>query len=566
MSATTGVHGPEIQAAGPDDLEPPVGWSGPAPWLMAVVLAAGVVLRLVVLFGPLGRPDSDEVIAGLIARHIGGDGLPAFFWGQHYGGTIEALPIAASLRIFGTSVPALRVPTLLLGVVNAVLVWRCGRRVMGEGSARVAGLLAWVWPPAVLWWGTREQLFYAPTVTFGLVAVLLALRLGRADRGGRAGRADRADREAGPDHAAGRWWVVEWAGLGAALGLGWWTSPNISYFLVPVAVALLLPPGRSGRVAVPPWRGVLVGGAAAVVGALPWLWVNLQSPRMQSLKPAESFHETGSYPERVVWYFTHGLPAELGFREIGTFDWVLGALGVVAYLITATALAIAVVRVLRRRGSLSAPPFDVVGFLLFPLIMATIPFVKSQGNLRYLFFVAPFLCLLLARLVGSRRAAAVLLAAALVVTGLGLWRLQTVSEASGPPHLVGMLDSLDEVVSVLDHEGIHAVHADYWIAYRLTFETDERIIASPSAGALRYPPYGDAVRNADQAAWIVTSGSSQEQAMRDRLDELGVGYRVVPAGEFSVVLTDRNVQPEELPNEARAAEGWEMAPPPGESY
>jgi hypothetical protein len=550
VSATTGVHGPEIPTARLDETESRPTWSGPAPWLVAVVVAAGIALRLVVLFGPLGRPDSDEVIAGLIARHVGSDGLPAFFWGQHYGGTLEALPVALSLRIFGSSVPAMRIPALLIGAVNAVLVWRCGRRVMGEGSARVAGLLAWVWPPAVVWYGSREQLFYAPTVTLGLLAVLLALRLGATGR----------------DGSAGARWFAEWAGLGVALGLGWWTSPNISYFAVPAAVALLLPPGRAGRVAAPPWRGVLVAGAAAVAAALPWLWVNLQSPRLQSLKPAESFHQTGSYPERVVWYFTHGLPAELGFREIGTFDWVLGALGVVAYLVTATGLVVVVVRVLRRRGGRSAPPFDVVGFLLFPFIMATIPFVKSQGNLRYLFFLAPFVCLLLARLVGSRRAAVALLAAALVVTGLGLWRVQTVSEAAGAPHLVGVVDTLDEVVQVLDREGIHAVHADYWIAYRLAFETDERIVASPSAGALRYPPYDDTVRNAERAAWIVATGSSQEQAMRDALDGLGVGYRVIPAGDLSVVVTDRNVQPEELPNEARAPDGWEMAPPPGESY
>ena len=225
------------------------------------MVAAGIVLRLFILFGPLGRPDSDEVIAGLIARHIGSDGLPAFFWGQHYGGTIEALPVALSLKIFGTSVAALRVPTLLLGVVNAVLVWRCGRRVMSEGSARVAGLLAWVWPPAVVWYGSREMLFYAPTATFGLTAILLALRLGVADRDGRRGG----------------WRLVEWAGLGAVLGFGWWTSPNLSYFVVPAAVALLLPPGRSGRVV-----GAAVAGGArrrvrrGAATALPWLWVNLQ--------------------------------------------------------------------------------------------------------------------------------------------------------------------------------------------------------------------------------------------------------------------------------------------------
>ncbi len=550
MSATAGVHGPDISVTDTSGPERTSTWAGPPPWLVGAVIAAGIVLRAVILFGPLGRPDSDEVIAGLIARHIGSDGLPAFYWGQHYGGTIEALPVALSLKVLGSSVAALRVPTLLLGVINALLVWRCGRRVMSEARARVAGLLAWVWPPAVVWYGSREMLFYAPTVTFGLTAVLLALRLGAADR----------------DRAPSRWWVLEWAGLGAALGFGWWTSPNLSYFVVPVVVALLLAPGRTGRVAVPPWRGVLVGMGAALLTALPWLWVNLQSPRFQSLKTVESFHQTGSYPDRVLWFFTHGLPAELGLREIGTFDWVLGPVGFVAYLATAAALGLVVVRVLRHRRGRWAPPFDVAGFLVYPLIMATIPFVKSQGNLRYLFFLAPFLCLLLARLVGSRRVAMSVLGAAVLVTGLGLARVQIVSERAGAPHLVGVVDSLDELIRVLDAEGIHDVHADYWMAYRLAFETDERIVASPSAGALRYPPYDDRVRHADQAAWIVATDSSQQQALLQRLDDLGVGFRVVPAGDLSVVLTDRNVQPEELPNEARTPEGWEMAPPDGESY
>ena len=542
VSVTARVHEPEPRVA--------AAWSGPPPWLVGAVIVAGVVLRLVVLFGPLGRPDSDEAIAGLMARHLGSDGLPAFFWGQHYGGTIEALPVALSLKLFGTSVVGLRVPTLLLGVVNAVLVWRCGRRVMSEGRARVAGLLAWVWPPAVVWYGSREMLFYAPTVTLGLTAVLLALRLGIAGR----------------DDAPGRWNLVEWAGLGAALGLGWWTSPSTAYFVLPAAAALLLPAGRSTRVVVPRWRPALVGAAAMVVAALPWLWVNVQSPRLQSLHTVDTFHETGTYPERVLWFFSHGLPAELGFREIGTFDWVLGPVGVVAYVAVAVALVVVAARLLRRIGDRWSPPFDLVGFLIFPFVMATIPFVESQGNLRYLFFVAPFLCLLLARLVGSRGVAIAALAAAVVVSGLGLARVQSVSEAQGAPHLVGVVDSLDQVIRVLDHEGIDAVHADYWIAYRLSFESDERIIASPSAGALRYQPYEDRVRGADRAAWIVASGSGQEQAMRQRLDELGVGYRVIPAGDLSVVITDRNVQPEELPNEARAPDGWEMVPPPGESY
>ncbi|MGZ4786463.1 MAG: hypothetical protein ACXV5S_12410, partial [Acidimicrobiales bacterium] len=62
MSATTGVHGPDLppaEATGPERVG---AWSGPPAWLVGAVVAAGVVLRLIVLLGPLGRPDSDEVI------------------------------------------------------------------------------------------------------------------------------------------------------------------------------------------------------------------------------------------------------------------------------------------------------------------------------------------------------------------------------------------------------------------------------------------------------------------------------------------------------------------------
>ena len=342
--------------------------------------AAGVIL-----FGPLGRPDSDEVIAGLIARHIGSDGLPAFFWGQHYGGTIEALPVALSLKVFGTSVAALRVPTLAArgrqrraGVAVRSAGDERGQRPGGRAArlgVAAGGRLVRL----------REMLFYAPTVTLGLTAVLLALRLGRPDRVGapcgrcvarRVGRARRRARPRvvdQPEHVLLR---------GARRG-GACCSRRVG-------------PGAS-----PCRRG----------GASSWASARRSSPPCRGCgstcsRPGCSRCKTGGVvpPDRAAtptgccWFFTHGLPAEMGFREIGTFDWVLGAARRR--------------RVPRRRRSpwpwswcgccagaagRWAPPFDVVGFLLFPLIMATIPFVKSQGNLRYLFFLAPFLCLLLAR-------------------------------------------------------------------------------------------------------------------------------------------------------------------------
>ena len=392
----------------------------PGRWVVGLSVLAGVVLRAVVLFTSLGRPDSDEVIAGLMARHLG-DGFPAFFWGQHYGGTIELVPVAASLKLFGLSVPGLRVPTVVLAAVDAVLVWRCARRLMAEPSARVAGLLAWVWPAAAVWFGVREQLFYVPTLTLGLAGLLLALRLGTGPGWGPVSR---------------QW--PQWAGLGLALGVGWWTSPNIIYFVVPTALALVIPRAGRPRVELPPWRGLAVAAGAAVVGSLPWLTTNVGSG-LPALHDSDGFPETGSYLDRLWWFFTHGLPAEMGFRSVGTLAWIGGALGVAAYALALVGLGLALKLAVSRRRA--AP--DAFAFLAYPFLLALIPFAMAQANLRYLFFLSPFLCLLLGRLAVDRRSAVALLAVAVALSGIGLARLHTVSEAAGTPFRVGAVGDLE---------------------------------------------------------------------------------------------------------------------------
>jgi len=502
--------------------------------MVAAVVAIGVALRLAVMLGPLGRPDSDEVIAGLMARHLFADGgFPAYFAGQHYGGTIELVPLAASIRLFGTSVAALRAPTVVLAVLNALLVWRVGRRIMAEGPARVAGLLAWVWPPAAVWFGGREMLFYVPTVTLGLVVLLSALRLAAVGAG----------------VARGPEWLG-WAGLGLAVGVGWWTSPNIVYFVVPAVVVLVTSPGRTRWIELPRWRMALVGLAAAIVGALPWLMTNIGSG-LPSLRDSEGFEVTGTYLTRVGWFFTDGFPAELGLRQIGTLQWIGGGLGVAAYLIALGFVLVALRRSLETGRARPTAPVDAVGVICFPLLMAVVPFAMAQANLRYLFFVAPFLCLLAARLVGGRRTAVGLLTVAVIVTGLGLVRFRTVSEAADSAFKVGAVGDLSRAIGVLDAEHIDAVYADYWVAYRLDFESAERVRATPPPGNHRMSGYLAFVQASSEVAWVVAAGSTQLAALTTALDGLGVEWRVVDAGDFVVVLTDRPVAPHELPNEAQ---------------
>ena len=483
-----------------------------------------MVLRLVILLSPLGRADADELITGLMAGRFATDGYPAFFWGQHYGGTLEVVPVIVSMKVFGWSVGAMRIPNLLLVVANAVLVWRIGRHWLTERQAQLAGLLVWLGPPAAMWFGIHAQLFYTPTVTIGLVLGLAAYRI--RDRGR----------------------VRDFALAGLFLGLGAWTSTNIAYFVIPAACIALggrRPWTRARELAI----GIPVALAAAVVGAWPLIADYLESGG-EPMRAAEEFPTTGTYPTRFGYFFVEGFPGALGLRSVFTHDWIAGAVGVAAYLAVLGVIGWSLRRSWpdRRRGTMIG--WAAIGLLAYPFVYAAVPFVMADDNLRYTFFVVPFVALVLARVADTDRAAVIALALTLVVTVVGLQRMYVISEVERVGHRVGGVGDLSLAVDALEREGIDAAWGDYWVSYRVTFETQERVIAASSSGMPRYQRYSDHVSASPRPAWVVDAGNQLDH-LTDALDELGVGARVIPAGEFAVVIPDRPVDPTEVPEEAR---------------
>jgi hypothetical protein len=492
-------------------------------WVVASAIVAGVVLRAIILLTPLGRPDSDEVIPALMIRNIADDGFPTFFWGQFYGGTVEVIPVMASMKLFGWSIGAMRVPTIILVAVNALLVWRLGRHWLTERQAQLAALLVWVTPPAAMWLGVREQLFYVPTVTLGLVMALAAYRV--RERGG----------------------VLGYAVIGATVGLGIWTSSNIAYFVVPAAfVALGGERKPTSRV-----REVLVGAPVAVVAALlaayPFVRAYLETDGAP-MRVAEKFPVIGTYWSRFGYFFVEALPGALGLRAMYTHDWIGGALGVVAYLAILGLLGWSLARSWPSRGRVVG--WAAIALVAYPFVYAAIPFVTDDRNLRYTSFAVPALALVLVRLVNAQRVAIAALAVAVLVTGVGLQRQYVISEVEDSGYKVGNVGELVTLIDALDREGITEIYTDYWVAYRVAFETQERIVAATTAGIPRYPPYFDVVGASSRSAWVVDSGH-QLELFEQALDDLGVGYRVVPADEWSIVVPERHVAPWDVPEDAR---------------
>ncbi|HLB03952.1 MAG TPA: glycosyltransferase family 39 protein, partial [Gaiellaceae bacterium] len=172
--------------------------------LVVFAVAAGVGLRIWILVSSPGTVDGDEGVWGLMIRHVLDGEWPAFYWGQAYGGTQEVFLSAPVVALFGLSPITIRIAPIGLWAVASVLVWRVGRRTIGEPQARLAAGLFWLWPTYFLWKSTRAHGFYGSTLVLGLVVLLLVLRLRE--------RPSRRD-------------LVL---LGLALGCGWWASPQIA--------------------------------------------------------------------------------------------------------------------------------------------------------------------------------------------------------------------------------------------------------------------------------------------------------------------------------------------------
>ena len=178
-----------------------------------VLALAGVAFLAWFIASPLGPPDGDEAVVGLMARGMLHGHFQAFFWGQNYGGTQESglLALLLALRVPGRW--AIEAVPIGLHLAAAVLVWRVGLRTVGPRAALLAAAIFWGASAPMLWWATKERGFYGVTLVAGLAVVLFALRL--ADR-----LFPRIGGAAAPPMRGKRWWTRSCSGGSVGSGGG----------------------------------------------------------------------------------------------------------------------------------------------------------------------------------------------------------------------------------------------------------------------------------------------------------------------------------------------------------
>jgi hypothetical protein len=535
---------------------------------IAVTVAAlvlGLVLRLWYLFHV--PTNSDEAIVGLMANDILHGHFSAFYWGQAYGGG-EAYVVAGMFAIFGHSAVVLGLSAVVLSATAAILTWRAARRLVSSpGLAALTGALVWLVPDAAISNSTREYGFRGVTMVCGLACLLLALRLLDGSR--------------------------SWAdvcGIGLFAGLGWWSSPEIAYFLLPAG---LVTAGAVAKSNIPmrSWVARAVAAAAAfVVGALPWIWANansgLASLRLSSFpNGATTSYNTGFWG-RLSVFGRLSMPIELNLRRLGTGTFLFGgtgaglrhALGVAVTVAVIAIAAFATVLCAIRGGRWLALALSVAAF---PFLFAAQPGTWFWADGRYIVFLGPLLALSVvsgieeavhrlsvrrARSPSSSGLAAIVMSAVVTagivlsvfaIAGDNQTSVRTLtsgwSEPDGP---------VTTAVASLHAAGVHDGFADYWVAYKLDFLSNQDMTFSTARGEVnRHKAFDRGVDTASEQAWIFVPPSETSVGYRqfsptamiagpDGIPEahfvavlraLHVPFRVVNAGIVSAVIPRRKV-------------------------
>jgi 4-amino-4-deoxy-L-arabinose transferase-like glycosyltransferase len=411
--------------------------------LLALALAAiafGIAMRVWIYRSSIGHLGTDEAVWGLMARHVLHGEVSAFFWGQAYGGTQEVFPVALLFWLFGTHLALMRVVPTLFAIAAGLVLWRAGRRLGGEVAGVCAALLLWVWPAYAAWKVQTWSGFYGSGLLYGALVLWLTLLL--------------------DDDAT----AARIALTGVVLGLAFWQTVQAVAVIVPALVWLTL---RRPRI----WLRAWIAVPGVLLGALPWLVSNLRHDWWSFTVRGGA----GTYTGRLHSFVTATFPELLGLRVPFAVNWTFGtAVSGLLYAALIAALAVALWR--WRRSPRSLPLAVLLGY---PLVSVINAMTVESSEPRYVFMLLPALVLLAATVMTTVPRAAIVLAVAALVSAVSLARWIDWRDARGAVDRFNPGEvNVWPAVRALEQAGVDHAFAHYSIAYRMMFDSRERLIVS----------------------------------------------------------------------------------------
>jgi 4-amino-4-deoxy-L-arabinose transferase-like glycosyltransferase len=506
--------------------------------LIAIVLLA-VALRVALLAADAVPFNGDEAVVGLMARHILQNGeRPAFFYGQDYSGALDAYLTAGVYALIGPRVLGGRLAQMALFALYVMLVYALAERVTGNRwAALVSAALVEASTPVLATYTLVSVGGYGESLVLGTLILWLALRV--------------------TDDWADSLWA--WLALGAAGGLAFWTLGISTVYLLPAAVFI------AWRDHFRRWPFYLAALAAFIVFSSPW-WIYDFTHNHASLRALYDPTATGgvSLLDRVAGFFLLGLPALFGMR----FPWQPEMM-----LVPLTVLTLALYLAVMIYALRPFHPDDRSAGRRLLLIQAGVfilLFVGSRFGVdatgRYLLpLVAPlaiFTAMLIQHIRRNHSHWAFVLLGYLLAFNLAGTALGGSINPPGLTTQFGPITRFDNrsdsalISFLLDHGGARG-YSNYWVTYRIAFESGERVILAArlpfkedlvySPRDAGYAPYNQAADDSPKVVYVTSQHPQLDALLRERFADQGVTFRETQIGPYRVFYDlSRKATPEEL--------------------
>ncbi|HMP49542.1 MAG TPA: hypothetical protein PKA63_12825 [Oligoflexia bacterium] len=455
-------------------------------FLSVFLEVAGLVIlatcpRLILLLEGAQTIESDEAIVGLMGKHIlEGKGIPVFYYGQAYMGSLEAILVAISFYFLGISTFALKlIPfcfSLFLVVTNYTLAFIIG----GRPAARISGLLTAIGPSPLIIWSLKARGGFMEMLVLGSLALIVTAIL--------------CKRKNGESHRDRALWLF----VAFFLGLGWWVNNQIIFYMAPIGLILLARLYSSRAKLIGKTYLVLACIVVFLLSGAPFWYYNLtHKPKWSSFEVLFGSTAGGSSFSYFLDYWDIALPIILGARKFWADTELFPFAKSIYYSIYFILLCFVISgyfyksknHLLKEENQDDKANPSVSMLLLFLFFVPVIFSLSSFGWLsqapRYLlplYSVLPVLAGLGIQVAG--RSSKIILrglgrAITILLIALNLTSnyLEGVADEGEPMVFLKerVAKNQDDLYRWLEKEGYNHIYTNYWIGYRTAFETLERI-------------------------------------------------------------------------------------------
>jgi len=495
--------------------------------LFLFILIFAAAIRIYALFYNEAILEGDEAIVGLMAKHICANiARPVFVYGQDYMGSLEAYTAAALFILFGENVYSLKSASAIYSLLICVAVYILIKNIYGLRWALLMTLFAAAPPYLFLLWGLSPTGGHIENAAFAVVLLIIIEKFFN-------------------DFSRKNIFI-----LSVIAGVAFWVNPFSIFILIAFIITVLSSArNRSNfKLTIAVTIGIFI---LFWLGCLPLVIYNFKHHFITFKKLAGFFlgisqitysNNTGLFSLLISKFLIMLAAIPRGFvglinnftKELGNF-YIDGLFFLICagyltikelfgrnLIFKTTAIYIVIITLIMSVSSRASRPRYLL--IYYPALMIAIPYFINELTKKI-------------NCVSSRKLIFVRYLATLVIGCLIIVNTNKILSAARRETIDAFYLKYENTINFLKSRNIKYVYADMYIAYPLTFLSNERIIVSPAAGFYnedRIKEYTIAAAANKTNTFIFYKDSYSARTLNSKLKEFNVNFQKIVISDLEI--------------------------------